>query len=414
MAAGHQSRGRMKKYAITGIGIVNGLGSTLEENWSNLLQGKSAIKEISWPEDNPKKFPKTHKGLTVKIGAPAPIPAFEEMAYGGMAQHWDPCIKIAMKSVEDAVKDSNLTSKNVAVVYSTTGGNCVSRGYLTRALEDGRERILPRQVIQSTLDYVSGTISRYYEFNGLSTGVNAACSTGLLSIDYALRTLETDPDVDAAVVGGADMPVEAYQSYYFQNLGALSNTESKPFDKNRSGFVAGEGAGCLVIETLEKAKARGAKIYGLIVGSGVASAGHHDTSPDKDGVAAKTAVRRALKSAGIAEEKISYINAHATGTQAGDDIEFYAMRELFPDQTMVANKGQIGHSLAASGIVETIYTVMALKDQITPPTANLQEPIDTGMSIPTKASAINAKYAIKNNFAFSGRSACIVLERYEE
>ncbi len=404
----------MKQYAVTGIGIINGLGETLEENWTNLLAGQTAIKEISWPEDNPKKFPKTHKSLTVKIGAPAPIPIYEEMAYGGIAQHWDPCIKLGIRSVEDAVNDSGIESKNVSVVYSTTGGNTVSRGYLTRALEDGRERILPRQVIQSTLDYLSGTISRMFEFNGLSTGINAACSTGLLSIDYALRTLETEPDIDAVVVGGADMPIEAYQCYYFQNLGALSNEPATPFDQNRAGFNAGEGAGCLVIEPLEKAKARGAKIYGLIVGAGVASAGHHDTSPDKDGIAAKTAVARALKSAGIKTSDIGYINAHATGTQAGDDIEFYAMRELFPEKTMVANKAQIGHTLAASGIIETIYTLMALKTQTTPPTINLKTPIDSGMSIPTEASAINAKYAIKNNFAFSGRSACIVLKRYEE
>jgi 3-oxoacyl-[acyl-carrier-protein] synthase II len=404
----------MKQYAVTGIGIINGLGETLAENWTNLLAGQTAIKEISWPEDNPKKFPKTHKSLTVKIGAPAPIPIYEEMAYGGIAQHWDPCIKLGIRSVEDAVKDSGIESKNVSVVYSTTGGNTVSRGYLTRALEDGRERILPRQVIQSTLDYLSGTISRMFEFNGLSTGINAACSTGLLSIDYALRTLETEPDIDAVVVGGADMPIEAYQCYYFQNLGALSNEPATPFDQNRAGFNAGEGAGCLVIEPLEKAKARGAKIYGLIVGSGVASAGHHDTSPDKDGIAAKTSVARALKSAGITTSDIGYINAHATGTQAGDDIEFYAMRELFPEKTMVANKAQIGHTLAASGIIETIYTLMALKTQTTPPTINLKTPIDSGMSIPTEASAINAKYAIKNNFAFSGRSACIVLKRYEE
>lgn len=404
----------MKQYAITGIGIVNGLGETLEENWSNLLAGKTAIKEITWPEDNPKKFPKTHKGLTVKIGAPAPIPIFEEMAYGGIAQHWDPCVKLAVRTAETAIADSKLDSKNIAVIYSTVAGNTVSKGYLTRSLEDGRERILPRQVIQASIDYVSGVISRLFEFNGVSTSLGAACSTGLISIDYAVKTLEMDSDLDAALVGGADTPLEAYQCYYFQNLGALSNEPARPFDQSRAGFNAGEGAGCLVIEPLEKAQARGAKIYGLIVGSGIASAGHHDTSPDKDGVAAKTAVTRALKSAGITASEIGYINAHATGTQAGDDIEFYAMRDLFPGKTMVANKAQIGHTLAASGIIETIYTLMALKTQTTPPTVNLEMPVDTGMSIPTEASTINAKYAIKNNFAFSGRSACIVLKRYEE
>lgn len=406
----------MKKYAVTGIGIINGLGSTVEENWQNLLAGASAIKEISWPADDPKKFPKTHKALTVKVGAPCPVPEFEQSAFGGHHQYWDPCVKIAVASVRDAIRDANLSSKNVSVVYSTTGGSLHSRAYLSRNLEDGRERILPRQVIQSTLDYTSSVVARMFGFNGGSTSVHSACSTGLVSLDYGIKQLESDNELDAVVVGGADMPLEGFQSYYFQNLGALSmqpaDIASRPFDKNRSGFVAGEAAGALIVETLEKAQARGAKIYGIIRAVGVASAGAHDTAPDKDGDAAKLAVNKAIRLAGIKLTDIDYINAHATGTLAGDDIEFYAMRELFPNRIMAANKGQIGHTLAASGIVETIYTLLALRDQISPPTVNLIDPIDSGMSIPTVATKINANYAIKNNFAFGGRSACAIIERY--
>jgi 3-oxoacyl-[acyl-carrier-protein] synthase II len=408
----------MKQYAITGIGILNGLGFDLEENWKNLLAGKSAIKEISWPADDPNKFPKTHKALTVKTGAPCPLPEFTENEFGGHYQYWDPCVKISVASVKDAINDSGLLSKNVSVVYSTTGGSLHSRAYVSRNLEDGRERILPRQVIQSTLDYASGVITRMFGFSGGSTSMHSACSTGLVSLDYGIKQLELDTELDAVIVGGADMPLEGYQSYYFQNLGALSTQPaeiaSRPFDKNRSGFVAGEAAGALVIETLEKAQARGAKIYGLIRSVGTASAGSHDTAPDKGGEAAKLAVTKAVRLAGLKLTDIQYINAHATGTKVGDDIEFYAMRDLFPDSTMSANKGQIGHTLAASGIVETIYTLLALRDQITPPTVNLADPIDTGINIPTSASAITAKYAIKNNFAFGGRSACAVIERYED
>ena len=406
----------MKKYAVTGIGIVNGLGVALEENWKNLLAGTSAIKEISWPEDNPKKFPKTHKALTVKAGAPCPIPEFEQSEFGGHHLYWDPCVKIAVATVRDAIKDSNLPSKNVSVVYSTTGGSLQSRAYVSRNLEDGRERILPRQVIQATSDYISSVVTRMFGFNGGSTSMHSACSTGLVSLDYGIKQLELDDQLDAVVVGGADMPLEGYQSYYFQNLGALSmqpaDTASRPFDKNRSGFVAGEAAGALIIETLEKAQARGAKIYGIIRAVGLASAGTHDTAPDKDGEAAKLAVNRAIRLADIKLTDISYINAHATGTLAGDDIEFYAMRDLFPNRMMTANKGQIGHTLAASGIVETIYTLLSLRDQISPPTVNLIDPIDSGMSIPAVATKINANYAIKNNFAFGGRSACAIIERY--
>jgi 3-oxoacyl-[acyl-carrier-protein] synthase II len=408
----------MKQYAVTGIGIINGLGSTLQENWENLLAGRTAIKEITWPNDDPTKFPKTHRALTVTSGAPCPLPSFEQGEFGGHFQYWDPCVKIAMSSVRDAVKDSGLTSKNVSVVYSSVGGSLHSRGYLTRNLEDGRERILPRQVIQSSLDYISGVIARYYGCNGGSVAMNSACSTGLVSIDYGIKQLAADSDLDAVIVGGADMPLEGYQSYYFQNLGALSSgsaeTASKPFDKNRTGFVAGEAAGALVIEPLEKAQIRGAKIYGIIRAVATASAGSHDTTPDKNGEAARSAVIKAVKHAGLLLTDIGYINAHATGTIAGDDIEFYAMRDLFPNAVMTANKGQIGHTLAASGIVEIIYTLLALRDQMTPPTANLINPIDTGINIPTKATAITAKYAIKNNFAFGGRAACAVVERYED
>jgi 3-oxoacyl-[acyl-carrier-protein] synthase II len=408
----------MKQYAVTGIGILNGLGFDLEENWKNLLAGNSAIKEITWPEDDIKKFPKTHRSLTVTSGAPCPLPTFEDGEFGGHFQYWDPCVKIALSSARDAIKDSKLISKNVAVVYSTTGGNLQSRAYLSRNLEDGKERILPRQVIQSTLDYISGVVAKFFEFTGGSASMHSACSTGLVSIDYGIKQLETDSELDAVVVGGADMPIDGYQFYYFQNLGALSiepyNIASRPFDQARSGFVAGEGAGALIIEPLEKAKARGAKIYGIIRSVGVASFGNHDTAPDKNGDSAKLAVTRAVKQAGLTLTDIQYINAHATGTKAGDEVEFYAMRDLFPTATMTANKGQIGHTLAASGIIETIYTLLALRDQITPPTVNLADPIDTGINIPTSASAITAKYAIKNNFAFGGRSACAVIERYED
>ncbi len=407
----------MKKYAVTGIGIVNGLGSNLQENWSNLIAGKSAIKELVWPEDNNRKFPKTHKSCIINTSAPTAIPEFEEMSYGGMSQYWDPCVKLAMRTVEDALADSQLTSKNVAVVYSSAAGQTVTRAQLTRAIEDGKERISPRLVIQATADYISGAISRYNSFNGLSTGVIAACCTGLLSLDFAIKTLEQDEDLDAAIVGGADALFEAYQCFYFQNLGALSSQPaeiaSRPFDKNRSGFVAGEGAGCMILEPLEKALKRNAKIYATVNGIGIASAGHHETSPDKDGIAAKTAALRALRSAKLETEQVDFINAHATGTILGDEIEFYAMKELFPGKVMTANKGQIGHSLAASGIVESIYTIMSLKYQIAPPTINLENPIDVGMFIPTRPSTISAKYAIKNNFAFSGRSVCAVFERYE-
>lgn len=405
----------MKKIAITGLGMLSGLGSSVDENWNNLINGKSAIRNISWPEDNPKQFPKTHKALTINSGAPCPIPEFQISEYGGHHLNWDPCVKIAIRSAEQAVINSGLESKSVAVIYSTTGGSLHTRSYISRNLDDGREKISPRKVIQGTLDYISGLIARQFQYTGLSTGINSACATGLLSIDYAVKTLLTDDSLDAVLVGGADTPIEGYQYYYFQNLGALSSASagiaSRPFDKNRSGFVAGEAAGAMMLEPLEKAQARGAKIYGIIAGIGTASAGNHDTSPDKEGTGARQAVIKAVKNAGIEFKDIGYVNAHATGTVIGDDIEFYAMRDLFPGATMISNKGQLGHTLGASGIIESIFTVLALKNNLTPPNVNLEDPIDQGMFIPREQTVLNTKYALKNNFAFSGRCASIVFEK---
>ena len=397
------------KFAVTGIGIINGLGDSLEENWANLLAGKTAIREISWPEDNPRKFPKTHKALTVKTGAPCPLPSFHEDEYNGEWQNWDPCVKLSVKVAEHAILDSKITTKNIATIFSSVGGSLHSRAYMTRNLEDGRERILPRQVIQSSLDYISALISRLQNFTGVSANVNAACASGLLSLDYGLKILKTEPDIDAVLVGGADMPLEGYQSYYFQNLGALGN-QSRPFDKNRSGFVAGEAGAALIIEPLEKAQARGAKIYALISGMGTSSGGTHETSPDPIGPA--TAVERALRNADVSAREIKFINAHATGTIAGDEIEYNIMHSMFPNAVMTANKGQIGHTLAASGIIETIYAIQSLRYQMCPPTVNLTDPVGTDIQIPTVATPINTNYAIKNNFAFGGRSACAVIERY--
>lgn len=397
------------KFAVTGIGIINGLGDNLEENWKNLLAGNSAIKDISWPEDNPRKFPKTHKSLTVKTGAPCPVPEFEEDDYNGQWQHWDPCVKVAVQVAEDAIVDSGINSKNISTIFSSVGGSLNSRAYITRNLEDGKERILPRQVIQASLDYISGLISRLHNFTGISTNVNAACASGLLSLDYALKILKTESDIDAVLVGGADMPLEGYQSYYFQNLGALGN-QSRPFDKNREGFVAGEAGAAIVVETLEKAQARGAKIYALIVGIGTSSGGAHETAPDIQGPS--LAVSKALNSSGIHPSKINFINAHATGTVAGDEVEYEVMLKTFPSAIMTANKGQIGHTLAASGIIELIYTIQSLRFQICPPTANLNDPVGTELQIPKSATPINTNYAIKNNFAFGGRSVSAIIERY--
>ena len=242
--------------------------------------------------------------------------------------------------------------------------------------------------------------------------MDSACTTGITSIDYAINTLKANPDLDAMIVGAADHMAEPIYMYWFQNLGALSPTGSRPFDKSRNGFVMGEGAATMIIEPKNKALARGAKIYGTIKSCSFVTLFDSDTSPDPEGHGAKRCVQQALDRAGITADQIRYINAHATSTPVGDQIEYDAMLALTPNQIMVSNKGQIGHCMSAAGIVESIYTLLALRDQRTPGNANLVDACSQGMILPNTAIDIDARYAIKNSFGFGGRNASIVFERY--
>jgi 3-oxoacyl-[acyl-carrier-protein] synthase II len=405
------------KFAITGIGILNGLGDTVDENWQNLLAGKTAIQDITWPEDDPDVLPATHKGIEVHTCAPSPTPEFTKDQYENAHRYWAKSTKMGVYVADKAYRDSGQTSKNIGLAFSTTTGSFTVIGKGMKTLDQGRSKFSPRTILNSTIDYPCWQISQCLGLNGFSTSMHSACSTGVYLLDYAIKSLITDPDLDGVMIGGADSSFQSFVFFYFQNLNALSRepaaTACKPFDINRSGIVIGEGAGAFMLEPLEKAVARGAHIYGLVLGTGLAGAGEYGTDPDPNGTTQKIAVHKALRMSGINAEDIDYINAHATGTVVGDDIEYELMNTLFPNKVMVSNKGQIGHSLGVSGVLETIYTTLALRDQRTPPNFNLTDPIGTGMQLPREATKIYAKYALKNSFAFAGRSACAVLAKYD-
>jgi 3-oxoacyl-[acyl-carrier-protein] synthase II len=243
--------------------------------------------------------------------------------------------------------------------------------------------------------------------------MDSACTTGLTSIDSAINTLKANPELDAMIVGGSDHIAEPIYMYWFQSLGALSFNGSFPFDKQRNGFVMGEGAATIVIEPLSKALARGARIYSIVKSCNFITLFDSDTSPDPEGIGARACVKGALDKAGITADDIDYINAHATGTPVGDQIEFDAMQEITPNRVMVSNKCQIGHTMAGAGIVETIYTLLSMRDSRVSGNTNLTNPCGTGMILPTSTMDLNIKYAIKNSFGFGGRNASMVLERYD-
>ena len=403
-------------YVVTGIGIINGLGESAEESWINLLAGKSAIKTIKWPDDDPTRFPSScNKILKIQIGALNPhisenYPHPIHFDYGW--NNWDTNTRACLLTVDEAITDSKLISKNVGVVVSTFGSGTTLRLDMFSNMMNGIKKTPPRKVLNTGLDFPAAQVAAAYKVTGPNTAMDSACTTGITSIDYAINTLKANPDLDAMIVGAADHMAEPIYMYWFQNLGALSPTGSRPFDKSRNGFVMGEGAATMIIEPKNKALARGAKIYGTIKSCSFVTLFDSDTSPDPEGHGAKRCVQQALDRAGITADQIRYINAHATSTPVGDQIEYDAMLALTPNQIMVSNKGQIGHCMSAAGIVESIYTLLALRDQRTPGNANLVDACSQGMILPNTAIDIDARYAIKNSFGFGGRNASIVFERY--
>ena len=404
-------------YVITGIGVYNGLGTTPESSWANLLAGKSAIQQLTWPDDNPDKFPSTHRSIKVNIAANSPKlqdtdphPGYFDYGWAD----WDPNTRACLLTVDQAIQDSNLTSKNVGVVVSTFGSGTTLRLDLFSALNNGARRVSPRKTLNIGLDFPAAQIAAIYRVTGPNTSMDSACTTGITSIDSAINQLKANPELDAMIVGGADHMAEPIYMYWFQNLGALSLDGSRPFDKTRNGFVIGEGAATIIIEPLNKARARGAKIYGIVKSTSFVTLFDSDTSPDPSGQGARLCVQQALDKAGIIANQIDYVNAHATGTPVGDQVEFDAMLNLTPGRVMVSNKGQIGHTMAASGIIETIYSLLTIRDQQTPGTANLVEPLSQGMILPTNAMDVDVKYIIKNSFGFGGRNASMILEKYND
>jgi 3-oxoacyl-[acyl-carrier-protein] synthase II len=408
----------MEQYVVTGIGTFNGLGPTSEESWQNLLAGKTAVRELNWPKDDPQKFPATYSGIKIKLAATSPIPENYPDYFSPAWTHWDPNTKACMLTVDEAIKDAELKSKNTGVIVSTFGSGTTVRLDFFSALTNGKSKVSPRKTLNMGLDYPATQVASIYKVTGPNMSLDSACTTGISSIDCAINILKANPNLDAMIVSAADHTADPIYVFWFQSLGALSlsddiNLASCPWDTKRNGFVMGEGAATLIIEPLSKAQARGAKIYGIVKSCNFVTLFESDTSPDPDGVGARNCVQGALDLAGISAEQVDYVNAHATSTPIGDQIEFDAMLALTPNRVMVSNKGQIGHGMATCGIIETIYTLLTFRDQRTPGNANLTDPLGTGMILPTVATDINATYAVKNSFGFGGRNASMVLARYE-
>ncbi|HYB09469.1 MAG TPA: beta-ketoacyl-ACP synthase II [Alphaproteobacteria bacterium] len=415
----------MRRVVVTGLGLVTPLGCGVRPVWERLIDGQSGIRAIQDFDVS---------DMPCKIAGQ--VPRGETASGLFNADDWmapkdqrkvEPFIVYAMAAAVQAVEDSGWApteeearERTGVMIGSGIGG---LDGIASTALllqEKGPRRVSPFFIPSCLINLASGHISIRYGFKGPNHAVVTACSTGAHAIGDASRIIGLE-DADVMVAGGAEAAVCRIGLAGFAAARALSTAfndnppaASRPWDKDRDGFVMGEGAGIVVLEELEHAKKRGAKIYAEVVGYGMSGDAYHITAPAPDGNGGYRAMRNAIKSAELEPNQIDYVNAHGTSTPLGDEIELNAVKRLFGDAayklSMSSTKSAIGHLLGAAGSVEAIFSILAMRDSVVPPTRNLDNPSD-GCDIdlvPHKAKERRVRYALSNSFGFGGTNASLV------
>ncbi|HEX9490422.1 MAG TPA: beta-ketoacyl-ACP synthase II [Stellaceae bacterium] len=418
----------MKRVVVTGIGLVTPLGVGTENIWKRLTAGESGIRAIQSFDvsDLPAKIAgQVPRGETASglFNADDWVPPKDQ-------RKMDEFIVYAMAAADQAVTDAGWKPDDAedrertgVMIGSGIGGlPGITEGAITLH-ERGPRRLSPFFIPSNLINLASGHVSIRYGYRGPNHAVVTACSTGAHAIGDAARLIMWD-DADVMVCGGAEAAVCRLGIAGFAAARALStafNDEpsraSRPWDRKRDGFVMGEGAGIVVLEELEHAKKRGAKIYAEVVGYGMSGDAHHITAPAEDGNGAFRAMRNALKRAELSPDRIDYINAHGTSTPLGDEIELGAVKRLFGDHaykvSMSSTKSAIGHLLGAAGSVEAIFSILAMRDSVVPPTLNLEDPSE-GCDIdlvPLRAKERPVHYALSNSFGFGGTNASLIFGR---
>jgi 3-oxoacyl-[acyl-carrier-protein] synthase II len=419
----------MRRVVITGLGMVSSLGVGVKTNWDGILASRSGIRALEG-------FDVTD--LPAKIGGQVPVGPTAEGKF--TADDWVPTkdqrrmdsfiiygLAAAAQAVEDsgwqADTDEKAWRSGVLIGSGIGGLPEISSGAVT--VHEGRARRLsPFFIPASLINLVSGHVSIRYGFKGPNHAVVTACSTGAHAIGDAARIIMWD-DADVMVAGGAEAAICPLGVAGFCAARALStgfnetpDKASRPWDKDRDGFVMGDGAGVVVLEELEHAKRRGAKIYAEVVGYGMSGDAHHITAPAEDGNGGFRCMQAALKRAGMNPSDIDYVNAHGTSTPLGDEIELGAVERLFGDHTkslmMSSTKSAIGHLLGAAGAVEAIFSVLAINSGVVPPTLNLDNPsVNTAIDlVPHTPKERKVRAALSNSFGFGGTNASLVFKAH--
>ncbi len=416
----------MRRVVVTGMGMVTPLGSGVDHNWSQIIAGKSGISRIEGFDVS---------DISCQIAGQ--VPGVD--AVGGLdLDDWidpreqrkqDRFIQLGLVAACQAIEDSDWKpldreSQNRTGVMIGSGIGGLESIVRTDQLmhEKGPRRISPFFIPSALINLISGHVSIRYGFRGPNHAVVTACSTGAHAIGDAARMVALD-DADVMVAGGAEAAVCRIGMAGFAAARALSTSyndtpevASRPWDKGRDGFVMGEGAGIVVLEELEHAKARGAKIYGEIKGYGMSGDAHHITAPAEDGDGAFRAMQAALKRAGLAPSDIDYVNAHGTSTPLGDLIEAKAVARLLGDAaanvSISSTKSATGHLLGAAGAIEAIYAIKTVQTGDLPPTLNLNDPEDQVTDfdlVPLKSRHRKVRNAMSNSFGFGGTNASLIM-----
>lgn len=413
-----------RRVVVTGLGMLSPVGGTAEESWQNLVAGKSGISAIEHFDTS--AFSVKIAGL-VKNFNPEQwgISRKDERKMDLFIQYG---IAAGLMALEDSgleINESNCTRVG-EMIGSGIGGLGLIEQNIEALIKKGPRGISPFFVPSTIINMVSGHISILKGLRGPNLATVTACATGTHAIGISARLIAAG-DADVMLCGGSEKASTPMGIGGFSALKALStrNDEpekaSRPWDVDRNGFVLGDGAGIMVLEELEHAKARGAKIYAELVGFGMSGDAYHMTATAEDGSGAKLSMENALRDAGITPEQINYINAHGTSTHIGDLSELRAVKAIFGDAPqntcMSSTKSMTGHLLGAAGAVEALITVLAIRDQICPPTINLENPdpeVGDFNLVPNVAQKHDIEYALSNSFGFGGTNGSLVFKRYAE
>lgn len=409
-----------KRVVITGIGAVTPLANTAEESWEKALAGQSGVGPLT--RIDAERF-------NAKVAAEVKDFDIEQYISKKDARKMDRFTHYAIAASKMAMDDSKLeiTDDNAGDIGvwlgSGIGGMETFENQYRNLLEKGPRRVSPFFVPMMIPDMAAGQVSIFLGAKGINSCTVTACATGTNSIGDAFKVIERG-DAIAMITGGAEAPITELAVAGFCSNTALStntdpSTASRPFDKNRDGFVIGEGAGVVVLEELEHAIARGAKIYAEVVGYGASGDAYHITAPAQDGSGATRSMQQAIADANIEPSAIDYINAHGTSTYYNDMLETLAIHNVFGDHAsklaVSSTKSMTGHMLGAAGGIEAIFSALALQQNIVPPTINLQEQAEECDLdyVPNEARKMIVNYALSNSFGFGGHNATLVFKKYE-